>query len=250
MRRIMTVLAAAAAAALFADEAKEGGTAEERRERMLAATGGLVRAPGPGGELLLLDLTGGRAGATVSETAALVRDVLRVAAAASAGRASGGLPLKEVRAALGRPGVAAAVAVIAEEGQPGLLVAPEDRWAVVNAAAVLGAGGAQRDVRLRKEIWRAVGLLMGAGTDGSAQCPFRPVLAPGDLDAFSGFRLTPATVAAVSAYSKAAGIAQVRQSTYRKACEEGWAPAPTSGAQRAVWDEVKAKRGQEAGGRE
>jgi len=29
---------------------------------------------------------------------------------------------------------------------------------------------------------------------------------------------------------------------YRKACEEGWAPMPTNAIQKAIWDEVKAKK--------
>ncbi len=28
------------------------------------------------------------------------------------------------------------------------------------------------------------------------------------------------------------------RTTYRKACEEGWAPAPTNDVQKAIWDKV------------
>ena len=240
------VLFMAAWAALAAAAAEEGGapalTPEERQQRMLAATGGFVTSPGTGGAVLLLDMTGGRAGQTVAETARLLGSALRVRAVSEERRPQRGIPEREIRAALAGAGTAAAVAVIADPAQPGLLIAPEDRWAVVNAARVLAAGGEQRDVRLRKEIWRAVGLLMGAGSTGAAQCPFRPVFSAEDLDAFTGFQLAPATLSAVSAYAKAAGIAQVRQTTYRKACEEGWAPAPTNDFQRAIWEEVKGKK--------
>ncbi|MCL2104219.1 MAG: hypothetical protein FWH21_04090 [Kiritimatiellaeota bacterium] len=216
-------------------------TPEERQLRMLAATGGLLTRPGEGGALLVLDLTGGKAGETVGETARLVGDVLKVRVLSEKRKAVRGHPEKELRAALAPAGVAAVVAVIADKGQPSLLIAPEDRWAVVNAAPVLDAGGDARDVRLRKEIWRAVGFLMGAGTSGKPGCPFRPVFAVGDLDAFSGFPITPATMAAVTTYAKAAGLAQTRQSTYRRAVEEGWAPAPTNDFQKAIWEEVKSK---------
>ena len=31
-----------------------------------------------------------------------------------------------------------------------------------------------------------------------------------------------------------------KRSVYRKACEEGWAPAPTNDVQKAIWDKVHA----------
>ena len=246
MRGIVLVSVFALAAAAAAEEEKEakaGLTPEERQLRMLTATGGLLTAPAEGGALLVLDMTGGRAGATVAETAALLGSVLKVSTASEARKPPrGGDPSAEIRAALGAKGVAAVVAVVADKGRPALLVAPEDRWAAVNAAKILDAGGGAPEVRLRKEIWRAAGFMMGAGSTGAPQCPFRPVLAPADLDAFTGFQLAPATLAAVSAYAKAAGIAQPRQTTYRKACEQGWAPAPTNDFQRAIWDELKGNK--------
>jgi len=244
-RGLVVVLMAAAALVAAAEEAgaaKPALTPEERQARMLATTGGLLTAHGQGGTLLLLDMTGGRAGGTVAETAKLLGDVLKLKVRAEAGEPpGGGDPSAGIRAALGSGDVAAVVAVVADRARPALLVAPEDRWAAVNAARVLDAGGDTRDVRLRKQIWRAAGLMMGAGNTGSPQCPFRPVLSVSDLDAFSGFQLAPATLAAVSAYARAAGLAQSRQTTYRRACEEGWAPAPTNDVQKAVWDEVRAR---------
>jgi len=246
-------MAAATLAAAAAEEVKEEAkgeaaakpalTPEERQERMLTATGGLLTSHGQGGALLLLDMTGGRAGGTVAETAKLLGDVLKLKVRAEAGKPpKGGDPSAAIRAALGAGDAAAVVAVIAGKDRPAMLVAPEDRWAALNASRILDAGGEACDVRLRKGIWRAAGLMMGAGNTGTPQCPFRPVLSPDDLDAFSGFQLAPATLAAVSAYAKAAGLAQSRQTTYRKACEEGWAPAPTNRYQQAIWDEVKGKR--------
>jgi hypothetical protein len=38
------------------------------------------------------------------------------------------------------------------------------------------------------------------------------------------------------------GIKPARMTTYRKACEEGWAPMPTNSVQKAIWDEVKVKK--------
>lgn len=38
------------------------------------------------------------------------------------------------------------------------------------------------------------------------------------------------------------GMTQRRKTSYKKACREGWAPAPTNDFQRAVWQAVQAER--------
>ena len=39
---------------------------------------------------------------------------------------------------------------------------------------------------------------------------------------------------------KVYGVTPQEMSTYKKACQEGWAPAPTNEYQKAVWDKVHA----------
>jgi len=39
-------------------------------------------------------------------------------------------------------------------------------------------------------------------------------------------------------YLKALGVKPAEKTTYRKACREGWAPAPTNEVQQAIWDKV------------
>lgn len=38
--------------------------------------------------------------------------------------------------------------------------------------------------------------------------------------------------------AKAYGINTIAIATYRTACQQGWAPAPTNDVQKAIWDEV------------
>ena len=38
------------------------------------------------------------------------------------------------------------------------------------------------------------------------------------------------------------GVQSARFTTYRQACREGWAPAPTNDLQKAIWEEVKADK--------
>ena len=41
-------------------------------------------------------------------------------------------------------------------------------------------------------------------------------------------------------YMEKCGVTPLRIATYRQACREGWAPAPTNDVQKAIWDKVHA----------
>ena len=44
----------------------------------------------------------------------------------------------------------------------------------------------------------------------------------------------------IKKYLSAAGVTPLRRTIYRRACQEGWAPAPTNDVQKAIWDKVHA----------
>ena len=43
-------------------------------------------------------------------------------------------------------------------------------------------------------------------------------------------------------YLASAGVTPLRKTIYRKACQEGWAPAPTNEYQKAIWDKVRSEK--------
>ena len=136
----------------------------------------------------------------------------------------------------------AVVSVIDLIGWGSILVAPEDGWAQVNVAA-LAKDNPSQDVlekRLRKEIWRAFVILLGGGNARLAGDLMRPIASLKDLDASPNLVPGPEAFNAVIDSARARGITQIRRSTYKQACEEGWAPAPTNDAQRAIWEKVHA----------
>ena len=53
---------------------------------------------------------------------------------------------------------------------------------------------------------------------------------------------SPEPFNAVLTAAKARAITPVPRTTYRRACYEGWAPAPTNEFQKAIWEKVKADR--------
>jgi len=137
---------------------------------------------------------------------------------------------------------AAAVIVLCQaKDEPALLVAPEARWAIINVEAL--EKGASKDVyaaRVRKEIARAFGYLMGTAHSSFEGCVMKPVLKAEDLDVISVETISPESLNKVLAQAKLLGIQPARMVTYRKAVEEGWAPKPANAMQKAVWDELKA----------
>lgn len=129
------------------------------------------------------------------------------------------------------------VAVVSIPGQPSLLVAPEDRWAQVNVAAL--AGG---DVKMRtqKEVSRAIAFLCGAASTSFVQTLVSPITSMNDLDGVDGYELPIDSLRSMEPYFKGIGITPWRQAYYRSACKEGWAPAPTNDVQKAIWNEIHA----------
>ena len=67
----------------------------------------------------------------------------------------------------------------------------------------------------------------------------RDVTKPSDLDALSAESYGVETLNKLAQSMPLYGLKPYHRSTYRKACEEGWAPAPTNDVQRKIWNEVR-----------
>ncbi len=211
----------------------------ELRAKMLAKTGGMVQSKAEGPSILFLNTQSRVDAAALAEPVAQVNTMLRLPALHK--DAPTDAPLTAALEALKDPAVAAVVVVGDTAGYPALLIAPEARWALVNVAALGGEGveAAALATRTRKEVWRAFGYLMGAAHSNFEACLMKPVLTPADLDALKGVCISPEPLNKILAHAQKLGIKPARMTTYRKAVEEGWAPAPTNDFQRAIWDEAK-----------
>jgi hypothetical protein len=97
--------------------------------------------------------------------------------------------------------------------------------------------------RITTQLWRAVCFAAGGVNTRSPHCALSSlVLAPGDIDGLSARMPCPDACSQVEASAGKLGLGKVKTATYRAACMQGWASAPTNDIQRAVWDEVRAKR--------
>ncbi len=259
MKKQMVVAALFAAVAVFAEEAAKpdgvpeaGGkpaaqvSDEVAARRRLLRGGGILFRKGEGGSIRFLDMRAERKPSLVPEAEHICRftsawtDVAEVTPAKGVG---GYLAARE--ALRTNEEVRIAIAVV-EEGtdSPTLLVCPEDRLAVINVDRLRVDLPADKPdayaIRLKKELWRAVAFAAD-GFDIDYPCVLKAVASPADIDAIEMEMFCPPVSGKVKRYAKKLGVAPLRMYPYSVAVREGWAPAPTNDAQRAVWDFVKAQ---------
>ena len=134
-----------------------------------------------------------------------------------------------------------AVFVVDDETLPSLLSAPESRWALINVRALSADNPTSEKLseRVHRELWRAFAYLCGANSL-NPYCVVQPVFSLEELDAIKAKSLSEDPLMRCEAGLKAMGITPYEITTYKEACEEGWAPAPTNDIQKAIWDSVHA----------
>ena len=134
------------------------------------------------------------------------------------------------------------VQITESKAAPSLLIAPEANWASVNVTA-LATDKPSAEVlksRVQKEIMRAYLYAAGVANSEVQPCLMRPIRRAKDLDKYSVMQPGPSAVAPVINTASQLGIFERTIMTYKEACEEGWAAAPTNEIQKAIWDQVRA----------
>lgn len=134
-----------------------------------------------------------------------------------------------------------AIFIIEDETLPPILVAPESKWALVNITPIAKE---QRPIffeqRTKKELSRAFAYLCGATGSKFERSLTRGITSQAELDKNYDYELPMDIVQRFWDYMKPLGVLPAQRATYLKACEEGWAPAPTNDVQKAIWDKVHA----------
>lgn len=246
MKSLMLCMIALLVGAAFAEDVKESASndgkkttmsAAEKRERFLKMTGGRILKPQSG--LGSFGFVNAQTNVPMSELVYMAKlinrdTMLETKVFACGDKMNVGL-LKKL-------GIQMGVSVVCDKDEPTLIVAPEEGWAVVNVAK-LGEGADGKMMyskRVRKELYRAFGMVTGAcgsSYDGNLLDPIRE---PSDLDMYpeSDLALPYDMLQKIPKFCKPYGLRPWVMTTYRHACIDGWAPAPTNDYQRAVWDQV------------
>lgn len=135
--------------------------------------------------------------------------------------------------------VAARVVFVSKDNQPRLLCAPEEGWCEINVKALLADSPNDHVAKKRigKELVRALCFALGCGNSSVKPCIMDEVPNLGKLDELVDY-LSPEAHGKTIVTARLRGCRPRTFTSYRKACEEGWAPAPTNDIQKAIWDKV------------
>jgi hypothetical protein len=207
---------------------------------LMAKKGGMLRVPASGPVIQVLNAQKRVPAKEVTEVCQAIESAMRLEIRqAPATKAT--KPMAEAARMVTDPKCAAAIVVCDNPDLPMLLVAPEGKWALVNVAALAVDKPNQEKLtkRLRKEIWRGFGHLMGAAHSHFEACVMKSVRNPADLDALPVETVSPEPYVKIQQHARTIGASPYTMVSYRDACRQGWAPAPTNAIQQAVWDEVK-----------
>lgn len=130
--------------------------------------------------------------------------------------------------------------IIDDPNAPTLLLATEDHWGKMNVAKLVDdlpgetAKAKFFAPRGRKMLLKGLSLMLGGGASQF----------PGNVMNTTTIRqldmvqesLPIDMIDVYKEYLKPLGVTPAEKTTYRKACKEGWAPAPTNEVQKAIWD--------------
>ena len=210
-----------------------------KREDVLRATGGRLLEPNSGKGVFVIasaqdkvELKDIQALANIIQSATMIEiHVVQSSDEMSAAT------LRKLSAQMG-------VSVVDVPGKPGLIVAPEEGWAVVNIAPLAAGQDGKLNFarRVRKEIYRAFGMVAGGCGSSYQGNLLDPIRTPDDLDMYpeSDLQMPIDMLQKMPKFCDKFGVRPWRMTTYRRACHEGWAPAPTNDYQKAIWEKVHA----------
>lgn len=139
-----------------------------------------------------------------------------------------------------------AVIVVADAGGdvPRLAAYPEEAIAVVDCTTLNDADTSIVEKRMKKEFFRALGFAMGAYSPQSPGSVMAPVFNVAGIDAIRSESIGAMQLNGISKAAEKLGLGISRPTTYKHACELGWAPAPTNEYQRVIWERINSAKEQ------
>lgn len=240
MKKILmaTVLATISVAA--SAETKTNATGKVRRpmreviaERR-AKAGGMIEAPVTGKVVRVVNAQKIVKTEELNAIIGKIRDLARLPIVLEDGKA--------VDYAAMRDSTEGAVMLLTDDPKyPTILVAPENAWSAVGVAKLASDEPDARRLseRMEKEMWRALCMSLGSANAIFQPCLLRTIRTLKQLDYCANKVPSPEPLGKLEDAAKEFGVLRLRSVTYKNACFEGWAPAPTSEVQKAIYEGVK-----------
>lgn len=229
MKITLLVLAAMTASCCLSDVPAGKPSFKERR---LRTTGGQIAAPDSmKGKIVIVNGQAKFTDKDVSKTVDALRKLTK-------------FNIAVVKDEAGAKDANVTIRIVEKSGDPTVLVAPEDRWAVFNVSK-MGEGLEDNvlkdrlfNARCRKELIRVFFFVTGGV---ASQYPGNLTVAASipELDEVS--EDIPVDMAdRAEKYLAKHGVTPLKMVNYSTACQEGWAPQPTNEYQKAVWEKIHA----------
>lgn len=132
--------------------------------------------------------------------------------------------------------------IVEEDGLPMSIQCPEERWAIINVAALKTDSPDQKvlEGRVRKMMSRTLAMMFQAGYSVSPMSTVQVITRASDLDKIATEGVATDCQTVVQQTASKFGFKTMKRVFYRKALEEGWAPEPVSEIQRnckAMWEQ-------------
>lgn len=124
---------------------------------------------------------------------------------------------------------------------PTLLLAPENKWAMLNVMPLKVGRGEQPaffKARVLKEMSRTFAGMCGAISSNYPDSLTTGIYNLDQLDRQEDNRLSVDVIARLAPSLANANVTPALMTTYLAACKQGWAPTPTNDVQKAIWKKV------------
>ena len=228
--------------ALSASAASRSETSEETKAKILRTAesisrlGGLAQKPGSGRFALVSKQT-----TYTKDELEKCRELYRVQLRYPVEIVESETPftLGTASGELSKTGLSVGIYLVEDPSLPMSMVAMEEHWAMVNTLRVAeGAKDNDKKIhRLKRELSRVIKALLMGGTTAKDT---KAVRVGSDLESITGDPIDGQQLFNIIHSMPSFGLVAPRIVPYRRACQEGWAPAPTNDIQKAVWNEVHA----------
>jgi len=246
MKTLVIAMAAVMAGSCFAAPAQKKALTpeqverrEKQRENFLRTTGGILYDERSGvGKIAVIDAQKSVSGDFVAQRVAKIRQSIAIAVVYS--KVQKPVDLSNLASLVAEAKGNLSVVLVENPSFPALVSLPEQKCVVVNVSALLKDKPSEEKARSRvaKELSRAVCFAFVIPYGNAAGSVMDPVASMADLDKILVEDILVAQRAHIDRASARFGIKTFKRASYRDACQQGWAPAPSNDYQRAIWKEV------------
>lgn len=239
MKPLIAIVLAACVGTTFAADGSKLAAKRKAREELIAKLGGVLARKDKEPGILFLNCQKTVPTACFEQTLLTIRHEFRVSCFLREGE------FKDFEALISMANDskhnACVIAIVDNAKFPQLLCAPDNRVAVVNVRPLMADKPVPEKLAQRSWLmaYRGFGVVMGGAWSSQRVGLMRPAETLAELDAISGRASAPDAHFPIDAFCRARKVATGGITSYRDACVEGWAPAPTNDVQKAIWDGVK-----------